>query len=496
MGQRQQQLHGPQPAGGGRVGLLLVPGAAGHRLPGLLHPALPEQVRHGGQGGARRPAGVAGGVDQVPEMAVDGQRVHLPAGTDQHRRGGGPLLLVHVGPADQAQAGGCHVGAAGGQRVSGGVVQHGHRPGGVGPAGGHQVFGHRARLDAVLVQHLGGPLVQAPALLRGHVGQDGPADARVAQPVLVQQAGGAQQPYRRCGRLGHHVQQVAEQIRRGRAVQHGKGLRDPADGRLVPVEATEHGLVERVAEDGVRGGLLVRLLAQPLLDEGPGEQRVAAGHPQAAFGGLPRGRLGVVVDQPGDRLDGQRRQRDPAEVWLAEQLRPEVRVRRAQHPRLGQHHHDRGVPQPAGHVQQAVQRRRVGVMHVVDGQHQRARLGQVEQRAEQPVQDRRRDPVGCRRPVRALPAGLGQGWDRLPQQALHPGRRLRAQARAVQQLPEHAQVQPALRPRAGRAEHPPAGGGGPVAERLQHTRLAAAHRSGHQRHVPSSLPFAAPEGIS
>ncbi|MCZ7417892.1 hypothetical protein [Streptomyces sp. WMMC897] len=197
--ERDQQPGGVEP--GPHVGCGVRLGRDGaHDPAGGVRTTVPQQRRHGADGLGPVPlvgcagagaggrglrvvtgaVGVPGEFGQGAQVGRGREGVDLPPGAQQQRVGLRPAGARAHRATGQPQAGSGDIGAPGLQRLGRGLVQRRVGPGGFGPVGADEVRGDDPGLGTVLVQHLRGAAMQAEALLRRQVGQDGADDARVA----------------------------------------------------------------------------------------------------------------------------------------------------------------------------------------------------------------------------------------------------------------------------------------------------------------------------
>ncbi len=244
-------------------------------------------------------------------------------------------------------------------------------------------------LRALLVEQFGGAAVQAGPLGGGEPAEDGPAGDRVAEPAAVQQPGDLE----RVGGAGHRLRglldQPGEEFAAARLlVQDGERLGEPGQHRPAPVQAADHGVAVRLADDefglALRGGRGGRAL---VLQQGAHQQRVAAADRVAPAAERAGGRLAQLLgDQRGDPGRSEPLQRDPAVAGLAQQLGVQLRVGRDGERALGEQQGDPGVAQPGQQPHQPVQREGVGELDVVHADQHRRALGGLGQFDGAPVQ--------------------------------------------------------------------------------------------------------------
>jgi len=154
----------------------------------------------------------------------------------------------------------------------------------------------------------------------------------------------------------------------------------------------------------------------------------------------------------GERVVEQRRDRGPVAVELVGAG--------------GQHQQDGEAVEPPGEVAEEAQRRLVGPVHVVDGQHEGRAVGQVDGEPVQPVGARPRDDLAGPRHHRGGERG------RAGQQLVPPGLR----ERDGEQLPDQPVRRVLLQLAAPRAEHRELPLRGATARRGEQPGLADARR--------------------
>jgi hypothetical protein len=258
--------------------------------------------------------------------------------------------------------------------------------------------GQDGRRRAGPVQRAGGAAVQCGSFVGGHVVKHRLPRDRMPEVPRLEQA--------RCGqgrqgpgdRLGAYLKQLAQQVGAHGLGGHGlgeHGLGEHGDRLtqldhrgLVPVQAGDNRRAERGARNK-RGRPPVGGCAG-VLRQRVHQERATAGQAMAGQGQVP-GRRGIQVrtEQAGHAGRRQRVQADAVTVSLPEDLGPEQPVSGKRLGAFGQHHQNGRGDGPAGEVGQAMQGCDVGILHVVDGDHHRAVLGQLDQEPEQAFADTR-----------------------------------------------------------------------------------------------------------
>jgi hypothetical protein len=274
---------------------------------------------------------------------------------------------------------------------------------------------------------------------------------------------------RRCEHLGFHkpvhglsrlaVVEAARLCREPqvRVAEHGECPRERRRRGSEPLEPVEHEAADRRRphpRDACRGlGRRLDLSLFDRRDQLAQEQRIAARGAVAGAAELVVRLAERSAHEVGRRLLAQRPQAQRQPRTALGELTPE-RARRFGIGNAARHgQQDRDAFQASGHVAEEAQRRRIGPVGVVDGEHQRAAVGEVRGQPVEAVErpEGRVSPLGLERRARVAEQALAEaGRAREERRALLPARR---QHGRLEQLARHAEGELALERGAACLEH-------------------------------------------
>ena len=244
------------------------------------------------------------------------------------------------------------------------------------------MLGHA--LAAVLAhgEQLGGAAVGAHALGRRHLLEDPRAHDRVREgqrSPRAEDARGDQQVGRRGRRVGVEAGEVGG-LRELGGLEHRHRPGEPRGDRGQAAEAHDHRPPHRARAEGLdarrlvgrrRHALLAQRLDELAHEEGDPARRALAGGGEVGSGARPR----PSCDQAPDRAGRQRRGAQDARERIGEQEREQRRGGALGLRARGHHQRERQLLQARQQEGQEAQRRRVGPVGVVDGEHERAVAG-------------------------------------------------------------------------------------------------------------------------